>query len=174
MRAHRRAAVLAVLLLAACQAPPRAGAVGVGEAAPAFEAVALEGGKPVSLRELRGRAVLLNVWATWCHPCRKEIPELQKLHASMAARGLTVVGVSIDEPGQAGEIPAFLRRFGATYPVWLDPADRASSTFATVGVPTTLLIGRDGIILWRHVGPVRADDPALLVLLNRALAAPAS
>ncbi|HYW06472.1 MAG TPA: TlpA disulfide reductase family protein [Longimicrobium sp.] len=163
----------AAFLLAACHAPPRAGAV-VGAEAPAFEAVALEGGKPVSLRDLRGRAVLLNVWATWCHPCRKEIPELQKLHVAMAARGLTVVGVSVDEPGQAGEIPTFLRGFGATYAVWLDPADRAASTFATVGVPTTLLIGRDGTILWRHVGPVRADDPALLRLLNQALDAPAS
>ena len=141
----------------------RGGPLAVGRPAPAYEAVALEGAKPVSLKEMRGRPVLLNVWATWCHPCREEIPALQKLQE--ARPGVAVVGVSIDDPGQEEEIRTFLRGFGARYAVWLDPEQRVSSTFATVGVPTTFLIGRDGTLLWKHVGPVRADDPAL----NRAI-----
>jgi len=169
---RRCVAALAALFLGACGGV--GGPPGVGKRAPEYAAVALEGRAPVSLRELRGRAVLLNVWATWCHPCRQEIPELQKLHAAMASRGLVVVGVSIDDAGAAGEIPAFLRRYGATYPVWLDAGGSVASTFATVGVPTTFLIGRDGTLLWKHVGPVRADDAALVGLLDRALGAPAS
>ena len=153
---------LLLLALASCDAA-RMGPPAVGRPAPAFEAVALEGGKPVSLQEMRGRPVLLNVWATWCHPCREEIPALQKLQD--ARPGLAVVGVSLDDPGQEEEIRAFLRGFGARYAVWLDPEQTVSSTFATVGVPTTFLIGADGVLRWKHVGPVRADDAAL----NRAL-----
>ncbi len=155
-----------LLFLAACDAA-HGGAPAVGKPAPEFAAVALEGERPVSLKALRGRPVLLNVWATWCHPCRQEIPALQQIHQTR--RGLEVVGVSIDEPGQGAEIRSFLRQYGATYPIWLDPDDRVSSTFATVGVPTTFLIGPDGTLLWKHVGPVRADDPALVRALDTAL-----
>ena len=153
---------LLFIALAACDAA-RSGPPAVGRPAPEFEAVALEGGKPVSLKEMRGRPVLLNVWATWCHPCREEIPALQKLQE--ARPGVAVVGVSIDDPGQEADIRTFLRGYGARYAIWLDPDQRVSSTFATVGVPTTFLIGADGKLLWKHVGPVRADDPAL----NRAI-----
>ncbi|HEX8672325.1 MAG TPA: TlpA disulfide reductase family protein [Longimicrobium sp.] len=159
-------ALATLLALAACDVP-RGGPPAVGKPAPEFESVALEGGKPVSLKEMRGKPVLLNVWATWCHPCREEIPALQKIH--QARPGLAVVGVSVDDPGQEEEIRAFLRGFGARYAIWLDPEQRVSSTFATVGVPTTFLIGADGTILWKHVGPVRADDPALNRALDREL-----
>ena len=162
----RAFAVLLVVALAGCDAPG-AGPPAVGRPAPAFEATALQGAKPVSLQALRGRPVLLNVWATWCHPCREEIPALQQLHH--ARPRLAVVGVSIDDPGQEDEIRAFLRGFGASYDIWLDPEQRVSSIFATVGVPTTFLIGADGTLLWKHVGPVRADDPALNQALDREL-----
>ncbi|HEX8358668.1 MAG TPA: TlpA disulfide reductase family protein [Longimicrobium sp.] len=155
-----------LILLASCDAA-RGGPPAVGKPAPEFEAVALEGARPVSLKALRGRPVLLNVWATWCHPCRQEIPALQKIHQTR--KGLEVVGVSIDEPGQDAEIRSFLRQYGATYPVWLDPDDRVASTFATVGVPTTFLIGADGTLLWKHVGPVSAEDPVLGRALDTAL-----
>ena len=161
-----RSPLFLLLILAACGEAP-GGAPAVGRPAPEFAAVALEGARPVSLQALRGRPVLLNVWATWCHPCRQEIPALQKIHRTR--RGLEVVGVSIDEPGQDDEIRAFLRRYGATYPIWLDPDDRVSSTFATVGVPTTFLIGADGTLLWKHVGPVSAEDPGLVRALAAAL-----
>jgi len=159
-------ALVAALALAACEAGRR-GPPAVGDPSPALEAVALEGGRPVSLQQLRGRPVLLNVWATWCHPCREEIPALQRIQQTRP--GLAVVGVSIDQAGEEDAIRRFLRGFGATYTVWLDPEDRVSSTFATVGVPTTFLIGADGTLLWKHVGPVRAEDPALNRALDAAL-----
>jgi thiol-disulfide isomerase/thioredoxin len=158
---------LSALALAACEAGRR-GPPALGEPAPELEAVALEGGKPVALSGLRGKPVLLNVWATWCHPCREEIPALQRIHQTRPE--VAVVGVSIDQEGEGDAIRRFLRGFGATYPIWLDPEDRVSSTFATVGVPTTFLIGRDGTLLWKHVGPVRAEDPTLNRALDAALA----
>jgi len=161
-------AAVACTAASACEGGPRIPQV--GDAAPEYAARTLEG-RPVSLARLRGSVVLLNVWATWCHPCREELPDLQRLHRAHAARGLRVVGVSVDEPGEAAAVRDFAREYGVTYAIWLDPAQDVSSTFATVGVPTTVLVGKDGTLLWRHVGPVRADDPELQRLLADALAA---
>ena len=157
----------AALAAAGCEGAPRAPQV--GEPAPAYAAVTADG-KPVSLEDLRGRPVLLNVWATWCHPCREELPDLQRLHETHSAQGLRIVGVSVDEAGQEASVQRFAREHGVTYDLWLDPGERVASAFATVGVPTTVLIAPDGTLLWRHVGPVKADDPELTRLLQQALA----
>lgn len=167
---RRSLLALAAVLVAACEAPRAAGPV-IGRPAPEYQAVALEGGGRASLSSLRGNAVLLNVWATWCHPCREEMPDLQRLHQQHSARGLRVVGVSIDERGQDDVIRAFLRDYGVTYPIWLDPDDRVSSTFALIGVPGTFLIDRKGTLLWSRMGPVSSEDPALRKLLDEALRA---
>ncbi len=164
MRMRRLSPVLVaawVLAIGACEG---GGVPQVGDRAPVYGAARLDG-KPVSLADLRGKTVLLNVWATWCHPCRAEMPDLQRLHQANAARGLHLVGVTVDDAGTDVEIRYFMEEFGVTYDIWHDPSQDVSSTFATVGVPTTFLIGADGTILWKHVGPVRADDPGL----NRAL-----
>jgi thiol-disulfide isomerase/thioredoxin len=162
-------ALAAALLLAACGdragGPPQ-----VGERVPDYAAVALEGGAPVALAELRGSPVLLNVWATWCKPCQKEMPDLQRLHASHGPRGLRIVGVSVDEGGQEADVREFLRGYGVTYTNWLDPAEKVMNAFYTQGVPSTFLIGRDGTLLWKHLGPLRSDDAELNRLLDRALA----
>jgi DsbE subfamily thiol:disulfide oxidoreductase len=159
----------ALLLAAACGEVQGPAVVEVGRPAPAFAARALEGG-PASLQALRGSPVLLNVWATWCHPCRDEIPALEKLHREWGGRGLRVVGVSIDQGGQEGAIRAFLKDFGATYPVWLDPEGEITTAYSTMGVPNTFLIGRDGTLLWKHVGPVKETDPGLRAALQKAVA----
>jgi cytochrome c biogenesis protein CcmG, thiol:disulfide interchange protein DsbE len=161
-------ACAAMLLLTGCdeQTIPR-GAV-VGNPAPEFAASDLQD-RPVSLADHQGRLVLLNVWATWCPPCRDEIPALQELHERHVAGGLDVVGVSIDSRGERDNVGAFAGRFGVTYPIWLDPSERVTSVFRTQGVPTTFLIGRDGTVLWRHVGPVTADHPELNRLISENL-----
>jgi peroxiredoxin len=146
-----------------------AATLAVGDAAPAYAATALDG-RPVTLAALRGEVVLLNVWATWCQPCREEIPALDSLHREFGARGLRVIGVSIDVSGDASEIAGFARELGASYALWLDPDDRVSTAFRAVGVPSTVLIDRDGVLRWRHMGPVRAADPALRALLDSTLA----
>ena len=164
------AAVLASAHLAwGCDAMEHAGPPKVGGPAPAYAATTLEGA-PISLADMRGQTVLLNVWATWCHPCRAEMPDLEKIHQAYAGRGLKLVGVSIDEAGMKGEMAEFVQEFGVTYAIWHDPAQDVSSTFATVGVPTTFLIGKDGRLLWKHVGPVKADDKELNRLIEQSLA----
>lgn len=142
----------------------------IGQPAPEYRAITLAGDS-VSLRQSLGRVVLLNVWATWCHPCREEIPVLQALHERHAARGLDLVGVSVDARGEEGTIREFARDFRMTYPLWLDPDERVQSTFLAIGVPATFLIDREGVLRWRHIGPVRPDDPSLARELERALGA---
>lgn len=140
----------------------------IGQPAPAYRTISLAGDS-VSLDQVRGRVVLLNVWATWCHPCREEIPILQTLHERYAARGLELVGVSVDARGEEATIREFARDFQMTYPLWLDPDERVQSTFLAIGVPATFLIDRRGVLRWRHIGPVRLNDSTLVRALERAL-----
>lgn len=165
----RSAAALAVaagmLLTGGCGAEAPAA---VGSPAPSYEATTLAGDS-VSLAELRGKVVLLNIWATWCHPCRTEIPALQEIHERYANRGLELVGVSIDARGERDAIRSFASDFGVTYPIWHDPEGRVSTTFRSIGVPSTYLIDREGELVWKHLGPVEADDASLIAALERAL-----
>jgi peroxiredoxin len=162
-----RLLVAAALLatLAACESLP---AGDVGAPAPAYRAQTLEG-DTISLEALRGRAVLLNVWATWCFPCREELPVLQRLHETHADSGLSVVGVSIDATGAGRSISEFAGEYGVTYPLWHDPDNVVSTTFQGIGVPLSVLIGPDGTVLWKHLGPVRDGDPGLAAALETAL-----
>jgi peroxiredoxin len=171
-RARTRAGVSGVLVvLLACKGDDGATArpPEIGMPAPNYRTVSLTGDS-VSLLQARGRVVLLNVWATWCHPCRQEIPILQALHERYASRGLDLVGVSVDTRGEEDTIREFANDFGMTYALWLDPDERVQSTFLAIGVPATFLIDRAGLLRWRHVGPVRADDSTLVRELERALA----
>jgi peroxiredoxin len=143
--------------------------VEVGAPAPSYRAVSASGDS-VSLDELRGRPVLLNVWATWCHPCRDEIPELQRLHERYRGRGLELVGVSVDAAGDDDAVGAFARRYGMTYAVWRDPDEIVSATFLVVGVPATFLIDRRGVVRWKKTGPIARGDTTLVAQIERALA----
>jgi len=160
-----------VLAAAGCSGGDTGGArarVDVGLPVPAYNATSLAGDS-VSLAQLRGRVVLLNVWATWCHPCRDEIPELQAIHETYAARGLELVGVSVDTESADDAIRAFMRDFRMTYPVWRDPAERISAQFHIVGVPATFLIDREGVLRWRQTGPIQPGDATLRQALEQAL-----
>ena len=162
-------ATVLVVALAGCDgAGPMPGQVGA--TAPDYGAIELDGDS-IRLADLRGDVVLLNVWATWCHPCREEIPALQALHEQHAGRGLQVVGVSVDAGGlaDADRVRAFADEFGVTYPIWLDPNERVAREFFTIGVPTTVLIGRDGLIRWRHTGPIREGDREATRAIETAL-----
>ena len=144
------------------------GKVEVGAPAPAYRTVAL-GGDSVSLAAHRGKVVLFNIWATWCHPCRDEIPELQALHMKYRDRGLELVGVSVDADGSDDAIRAFMKDFEMTYPVWRDPDERVSTQFLVVGVPATFLIDREGVLRWRKTGPIQPNDTSLVAAIERAL-----
>jgi peroxiredoxin len=163
------------LLVTACTSDERkegktdaAEKVEVGAPAPAYATVALNGDS-VSLASLRGKVVLFNIWATWCHPCRTEIPELRALHAKYRDRGLELVGVSVDADGNDEAIKGFMEEFKMTYPVWRDPDERVSTKFLAIGVPATYLIDREGILRWRKTGPIAPNDSALTAAIERAL-----
>ena len=144
------------------------GRVDVGLPAPAYVSQTLEGDS-VSLAALRDKVVLLNVWATWCHPCRTEIPELRAIQAKYQARGLELIGVSVDAEGNDDGIREFMKEFDMQYPVWRDPSERVSTQFLVIGVPATFLIDRDGILRWRKTGPIAPNDSSLTAAIERAL-----
>lgn len=168
--ARRPAAVALVLLLALLLVPSVASAAGaVGEQAPDYAAITVEG-DPVELADLRGEAVVLNVWATWCVPCREELPELQALQERFAGEDVRVVGVSVDSRGAGTEVAAFLDARDIRFDAWLDPDEDVQRAFRTSGVPETIVIDRDGVVVHRVKGPLESDRP-LDDEVERALAA---
>lgn len=114
-------------------------------------------GDTVTLEALRGRVVVLNLWGTWCPPCRREIPELVELQERIEPRGATIVGLAVDS-GTPEEIRSFAREFGVNYPIWRGGTQEVVEHYRAVGFPTTLLIDREGIIRERYLGPQSADE----------------
>jgi len=159
---------LSLFMIAGCEAPAPATSGQLGESAPAYGALDMAGDS-VRLADLRGEVVLLNVWATWCIPCRREVPELQALHTELAGKGLRVVGVSVDASGSEDVVRSFAEEFGMTYTILRDPGEVVSSRFRIQGVPASLLIDRQGTVIWRHIGPFEKDNPALREALAAAL-----
>jgi peroxiredoxin len=144
------------------------GRVEVGLPAPGYATVSLDGDS-VSLAQQKGKVVLLNIWATWCHPCRDEIPELRAIHGRYRDRGLELVGVSVDTDGTDETIRTFMKDFEMTFPIWRDPDERISTRFLAVGVPATFLIDKEGILRWRKTGPIAPNDTSLTAAIERAL-----
>ena len=140
----------------------------VGDAMPAYTAKMLDGA-PFDIASQKGSVVLVNVWATWCNPCRFEIPTLQKMYDQNAKRGFKVVGVSVDE-GDAADVKKFADEQKMTYPIVLDPDGRIANVLSTTVLPTTVLLDRHGKIVWREVGAIPSDDPTLKKALDAALA----
>jgi cytochrome c-type biogenesis protein len=176
--ALRRLAAAGLLLASSACTPDRTaqsgataasdGRVEVGLPAPAYATVNLNGDS-VSLAAQRGKVVLLNVWATWCHPCRKEIPELRAIRERYQARGLELIGVSVDTDGTDDAIRGFMQEFSMDFPIWRDPDERVSTQFLVVGVPATFLIDKTGVLRWRKTGPIAPGDTALTAAIERAL-----
>lgn len=147
--------------------------VEVGTRAPNFAARDMQG-RPVTLEELRGEVVLLNIWATWCGPCREEMPSLQRLHEELGDEGLHVVAVSIDGgPATAGDprqvVGDFVREMELDFPVWLQPSGEIQQAYRTTGVPESFLIDREGTIVKKVLGAVEWDSEANVELVRRLL-----
>jgi cytochrome c biogenesis protein CcmG/thiol:disulfide interchange protein DsbE len=120
----------------------------VGAPAPEFELEVLDGER-LRLSDLRGRVVVLNFWATWCGPCRVEMPDLEERAARYVGR-LTVLGVNFDEP--ADEVAAFRDQVGVTFPLLLDPGAAVQRLYRVLGYPTTFFVDPEGIIRVQHIG----------------------
>ena len=151
-------------------APPaqaEAAAVDVGARMPDYSSSYLDGSK-FDLAEKRDKVVLLNAWATWCGPCRFEIPELQAIHDKYAARGLEVVGVSLDEGDPAG-VKAFVAEHKMTYPIVLDSEGKLANVLQTSVLPTTVLVDHNGNIVWKKIGAIMPNDTELTAAIDKAL-----
>ncbi len=144
-------------------APPRP-----GFPAPAYEAVDLQG-NTVSLESMRGEVVLLNIWATWCGPCRQETPYLQELFEEHEAEGFRIVGASMDTGNAADQVEMFTEEYGVTYTVLLDPQMRGMDSYNVLGLPATFLIDREGIMTWMKYGPLNETDQEFQDALEDAL-----
>lgn len=144
----------------------------VGAAFPDYAAPTLER-DTVSLRDYRGEVVLLNVWATWCPACRREMPSLQALHEELGPDGLRVVGVSIDGAGEESAIRDFLEEVGATYTILHDPQGQLleQAGFRIIGVPTTYLADRRGRLVERWIGEVDFADAEIRGPIEETLSA---
>jgi thiol-disulfide isomerase/thioredoxin len=161
--------VLGLVFVAAVSgiaARPRQGATAQEFSLPVVTATGRAGPDRLALRDLRGQAVLLDFWATWCGPCRMETPILVRLHQRFHARGLTVVGVNTDALGPAG-VPSFQQAFGIPYPMVYDEGGAASTAYQVEGLPTLVLIDRAGRVRMRHAGVL--DEAALSAAIAEAL-----
>lgn len=135
---------------------------------PALEVTHLDG-RPADLDQFRGRVVVLNLWATWCIPCRDEMPELQQMHARYAADPLDVVGISIDE-GDVALVEGFLEEFDITYPNFLgDGSGLTQALDLYPGVPHTLLVDAEGLIRGYWGGRFHPFEPETAALVERVL-----
>jgi cytochrome c biogenesis protein CcmG/thiol:disulfide interchange protein DsbE len=131
------------------------GGAAIDDPAPAFELPLLDGEGTLSLRSLRGRAVVVNFWASWCAPCRDESPYLEELWRGKRARGLVLVGVN--EEDVSGDARRFARRYGLTYPLVRDKSGGLRDDYELRGYPETFVIDRRGDLVDHIAGPVHRE-----------------
>lgn len=172
MSGARRTSSLAValvllVLVAACvpelAPPPRA-----GDRSPDLAGLTLAGDS-LALSDLRGEPVLVNLWATWCLPCRAETPYLQSLYDRYSAEGLRMVGISVDDPGALDQVAEFTEGAGVTYDIMLDPHGFSLDVFQVIGLPATFVVDREGVIRVARIGPVLESDADFIQALEAAL-----
>lgn len=135
----------------------------------------------ISDEDFKGRIVVLDIWATWCGPCRMVIPHLVKMHAELKDKGVAVVGLSADEPEGAetmARIRAFAKEFGMTYPVGMMNAEAYATISSVMGfsleegmsIPTTLVIGRNGAVVKRYPGYFEGQEDEIRAIVAKLLA----
>jgi peroxiredoxin len=125
-----------------------------GATAPAFTLTDIRGAN-VSLADFKGKVVILDFWATWCPPCKREIPDFIKLQDEYGSRGLQIVGIALDQPGK---VRAFAQQNGMNYPVLLGTDQIAALYGGIEGIPTTFIVDRKGDIVNRFVGFTPKED----------------
>jgi thiol-disulfide isomerase/thioredoxin len=116
-------------------------------------------GKKVRLRDYRGKIVVLNFWATWCGPCREEMPMIVEAEKSWGPKGVTFIAISLDETKTRKDIPAFLDRYHVAFPVWLNAtADDLDRLQMGEGVPDTAFLDETGVVVARVLGEIRRPE----------------
>ena len=129
-------------------------------------------GKPLKLSDFKGRVILINLWATWCAPCRKEMPDLARLQQELGSDQFEVVAISVDRKG-AEASSAFLKETGAdALKLYVEPTTKVVSELQSAGLPATILVDREGREMGRLLGPALWASPEAFALVKAALAAP--
>ncbi len=147
-----------------------------GTQAPDFQAMGMDGA-PRSLADYEGQVVLINIWATWCAPCRVEMPSMERLYREMAGEDFEIVAVSVDAPigemdavgNPGGDVAAFADSLSLTFPILRDPEGRIQRIYQTTGVPESFVVGRDGVIYRKLIGPTEWDRSEYLDFFRRLL-----
>ena len=123
----------------------------------------------VSLHDYHGSAVVVMSWATWCMDCKEELTALERLWVSEQERGLIVIAVNLDSIKANERIKSMVTQYELTYPVWRDPENTFYSTFNSPGIPTTVLLDKQGTVLRAWVGPVDFNDAKVKLEIERAM-----
>jgi peroxiredoxin len=127
--------------------------VAVGAQAPDFKAKVLGADRYKTMADYKGQVMLLNVWATWCEPCKQELPSLEKLYQEYGPKGLKLVAVSIDDFVTEDSIRTFAKTYGITFEVLHDSTHAIERVYQTTGYPETFIIGPEGTIRRKWIGP---------------------
>jgi peroxiredoxin len=144
--------------------------VELGSKAPDFKALTLDSiPREKSLADYRGQVVMINVWATWCLPCRVEMPSIEALHKAYGPKGLKIVAVSIDDPGTDAGIRAFAKQYGLTFEILHDPKGEITDLYDIDGYPETFIVGRDGVIRKKLMSATDWNSPEARALVDRLL-----
>jgi peroxiredoxin len=125
-------------------------------------------GQEVKLADLRGKVVLVNFWATWCPPCREEIPSMDRLNRAMAGKPFQMLAISIDEGGKEA-VEGFFNKAGVVLPALLDPGQTTGKRYGITGVPETFIVDKKGVILKKVVGGLDWSDPMVAGFLENAM-----
>ncbi len=128
-------------------------------------------GQAVRLSAHRGEVVLVNIWATWCPPCREEMPSMERLHQRLKDRGFTLLAVSQDESG-VDAVRSFVDQMKVTFPVLIDPQGDVGRKYGVWGFPESFLVDREGHIVERVIGPRDWAAPDQIARVEALLAAP--
>ena len=147
---------------------PQIALVGIGSPAPEFHAIDLHTGRPARLADYRGKVLLLNLWATWCQPCRIEMPAMERLSRRFTGTDFHVVAVSVDKDDST-VVSAFARQLGLTFDILHDQSGKIQELYQTTGVPESFVIDRDGVIVKKVMGAIEWDSPVNDVLIRRLL-----
>ncbi len=126
------------------------------------------GGKSVTLSDFRGKVVLLNFWATWCPPCRREIPSLKRLYQLRKDREFEIVAVSVDK-ASSSKVASFVASYQMSFPVLVNPRGDVGQRYWTRAVPTSFLLDKKGVIRWKVVGPREWDGAETLAKIDQLL-----
>lgn len=161
-------AVCLSIFMAACSSKetPKV-AVVEGAQAPDFTLGDLSGNK-TRLSDLKGNVVLVNFWATWCPPCREEIPSMAVLNRVMTGKPFRMLAISIDQGGK-GAVSEYFSRSGTALPALFDPDGKVGKLYGITGVPETFVIDKRGVIIKKVIGPIDWSDPAVVKFLEDAM-----